>query len=158
MRWVPIMPIKRRIALVVPACALAAILAAPANGAFPGKPGPLVYPRVNINEAADTGGLVLHGPRQKQKPQRLTSNPGDETPSFSANGRSVAFSGNSEPIATAVGRHVYLVNVDGSGQRQLTTGTSFDSNPSFSPNGKQVVFDRHAGTGKTHVFIVNVDG
>ena len=28
----------------------------------------------------------------------------------------------------------------------------------FSPNGKQVVFDRHGGTGKAHIFSVNVDG
>lgn len=138
--------------------AFLAALAASAQAAFPGKPGSLVYPRVNINESADTGGLLLHGPRQRQKPRRLTANPADDTPSFSANGRTVAFSGNSEPIATAVGRHIYLVNVDGTGQRQLTTGTSFDSNPSFSPNGKQVVFDRHAGTGKTHVFAIKVDG
>jgi Tol biopolymer transport system component len=152
------MPIRRRIALVVLAWALVAAMAASAQAAFPGKPGPLVYPRVNINESADSGGLLLHGPRQKQKPQRLTSNPGDETPSFSANGRFVSFSGNSEPTATAVGRHIYVVNVDGTGLRQLTTGPSFDANPSFSPSGKQVVFDRHAGSGKTHVFVINVDG
>jgi TolB protein len=152
------MPIRRRIALVVLACAFVAGMVASAQAAFPGKVGPLVYPRVSVNESADTGGLLLHGPRQRQKPHRLTSNPGDETPSFSANGRVVAFAGNSEPIPTAVGRHIYVVNVDGTGQRQLTTGPSFDSNPSFSLDGKKVVFDRHAGTGKTHVFVVNTDG
>lgn len=150
--------IRNRFALLGVTVAAAAVLATSAQAAFPGKVGPLVYPRVNINEAADTGGLLLHGPRQKQKPHRLTSNPGDETPAFSANGRFVAFAGNSEPIATAVGRHIYVVKVDGSGLRQLTTGTSFDANPSFSPNGKQVVFDRHAGSGKTHVFAINIDG
>lgn len=138
------------------ACAFVAGMAASAQAAFPGKPGPLVYPRVNIDEAADTGGLVLHGPRQKQKPQRLTSNPADEAPSFSANGRFVAFSTITEPLVA--GRHVYVINVDGTGRRQLTAGPSFDANPSFSPNGKQVVFDRHASTGKTHVFVINVDG
>jgi TolB protein len=150
--------IRNRFALLGITAAVAAALATPAQAAFPGKVGPLVYPRVNVNESADTGGLLLHGPRQKQKPHRLTSNPGDETPSFSANGRFVAFSGNSEPTATAVGRHIYLIKVDGTGLRQLTTGPSFDANPSFSPNGKQVVFDRHAATGKTHVFAINVDG
>jgi Tol biopolymer transport system component len=150
--------IWKRLALLGITVAFIAALAASAQAAFPGKVGPLVYPRVNVNEADDTGGLLLHGPRQKQKPQRLTSNPGDETPSFSANGRFVAFAGNSEPTATPVGRHIYVVKVDRTGQRQLTTGPSFDANPSFSPNGKQVVFDRHAGSGKTHVFVINVDG
>jgi Tol biopolymer transport system component len=137
---------------------LVSALAGPAQAAFPGKIGPLVYPRVNLNESADTGGLVLHGPRQRQKPHRLTASPGDDTPSFSANGRFVAFSGNSEPEATSVGRHIYVVKVDGSGLRQLTSGASFDENPAFSPDGKRVVFDRHLGAGKTHIFSVNVDG
>ncbi len=148
--------IRSRFALLGIAVALAAALATSAHAAFPGKVGPVVYPRVSINEADDTGGLTLHGPRQKQKPHRLTSNPTDEAPAFSADGRFVAFSSVTEPLAA--GRHIYVVNVDGTGLRQLTNGPSFDSNPSFSPNGKQVAFDRHAGAGKTHVFVINVDG
>jgi dipeptidyl aminopeptidase/acylaminoacyl peptidase len=61
-------------------------------------------------------------------------------------------------VTTAVGRHIYLVKVDGSGLRQLTSGGGFDENPAFSPNGKQVAFDRHVGTGKAHIFSVKVDG
>jgi Tol biopolymer transport system component len=152
------MPIRRRIALVVLACALLAGLATSAQAAFPGKPGPLVYPRVNINESGDTGGLTLHGPRQKQKPHRLTSNPTDEAPAFSANGRFVAFSSITEPLGAATGRHIYVVKADGAGLRQLTSGPSFDSNPSFSPNGKQIVFERDPGAGKSHVFAINFDG
>jgi Tol biopolymer transport system component len=131
-------------------------MTAPAQAAFPGKPGPLVYPRVSINESEDTGGLTLHGPRQKQKPHRLTANPTDEAPAFSANGRFVAFSSVTEPLAA--GRHIYVVKADGTGLRQLTTGSSFDSNPSFSPDGKQIAFDRDPGAGKSHVFVINVDG
>jgi Tol biopolymer transport system component len=156
MRWIPIMPARRRVAFALLACALVVGLPASAEAAFPGKPGPLVYPRVNIDEADDTGGLTLHGPRQKQKPHRLTSNPTDEAPSFSANGRFVAFSSVTEPPAT--GRHIYVVDVDGSGLRRLTTGPSFDSSPSFSPNGKQIVFERDPGAGKSHVFAINFDG
>ena len=148
--------IRNRFALLGITVAAAAVLATPAQAAFPGKVGSLVYPRVSINESEDTGGLTLHGPRQKQKPHRLTSNPTDEAPAFSANGRFVAFSSVTEPLVA--GRHIYVVKADGTGLRQLTTGSSFDSNPSFSPDGKQVVFDRHGGSGKTHVFAINVDG
>ena len=145
--------------LLATAVLVVSVLAAPAQAAFPGKPGPLVYPRVSFTESADVGGLVLHGPRQRQKPRPLTASSADDTPSFSADGRFVAFAGNYEPgTPLPTGRHIYLVNVDGSGLRQLTSGTSFDGNPAFSPNGKQVVFDRHAGAGKAHIFIVNVDG
>jgi Tol biopolymer transport system component len=138
---------------------MAAVCVGSAQGAFPGKPGPLVYPRVSFGESADTGGLVLHGPRQRQKPHQLTANSGDDTPSFSADGRFVAFAGNYEAgTPLPPGRHIYVVNVDGSGLRQLTSGPDFDENPSFSPDGKKVVFDRHTSAGKAHVFRVNVDG
>jgi Tol biopolymer transport system component len=150
--------IRNRFILLGLAVVLACVLAAPSQAAFPGKVGPLVYPRIKVEESGDVGGLFLHGPRQRQKPHRLTANSGDDTPSFSANGRFVVFSGNSEPAATPIGRHIYLVKVDGSGLRQLTSGASFDENPSFSPNGKQVAFDRHLGAGKTHIFVINIDG
>ena len=138
--------------------AMVAVSVGSAQGAFPGKAGPLVYPRASSGESADVGGLVLHGPRQKQKPHPLTTSSGDDTPSFSADGRFVAFSGNYEPGLAPAGRHIYSVGVDGSGLRQLTTGAGFDENPAFSPDGKRVVFDRHTGTGKAHIFVVNVDG
>lgn len=138
--------------------ALAALLATPVQAAFPGKPGPLAYPRVNLNESGDTGGLLLHGPRQKQKPHRLTSNPTDEAPSFSANGRLVAFSSVDEPLGTATGRHIYVVKSDGSGLRRLTSGPAIDSHPSFSPDARRVVFDRDPGVGKSHIFSISIDG
>ena len=151
--------IRNGLALLGLSVLLVSVLASSVQAAFPGKPGPLVYPRVSFNESADEGGLVLHGPRQRQKPHPLTANSADDTPSFSANGRFVAFAGNYEagtPLPT--GRHIYVVNVDGSGLRQLTSGASFDENPSFSPDGKKVVFDRHSSAGKAHVFVINVDG
>lgn len=151
--------IRDALVLLGLAVAIVAACAGPARAAFPGKPGPLVYPRASFGESADTGGLVLHGPRQRQKPHQLTANSGDDTPSFSADGRLVAFAGNYETgTPLPPGRHIYVVDVDGTGLRQLTTGTSFDENPAFSPSGKQVVFDRRTGTGKAHIFSVNVDG
>jgi Tol biopolymer transport system component len=151
--------IRQLAALVGLVLFLTAALAAPAQAAFPGKPGPLVYSRVNLNESGDTGGLVLHGPRQKQAPRHLTLDPGDGEPSFSANGRLVAFAGNRDPGAPmSTGRHIYVIKADGTGLRQLTSGTSFDENPAFSPDGTQVVFDRRPGVGRSHLFIVNLDG
>jgi dipeptidyl aminopeptidase/acylaminoacyl peptidase len=36
--------------------------------------------------------------------------------------------------------HLYMVNVDGTGLRQFTTGKVEDSNPAFSPDGRWIVF------------------
>ena len=63
---------------------LAALSAAPAEAAFPGTPGQIVYPLTNSGESGTTGGLRLHGPRLSQKPHSLTNEPGDESPAVSA--------------------------------------------------------------------------
>jgi Tol biopolymer transport system component len=146
----------RRIAPLGLALALA-VAAPPARAAFPGVPGPIVYPKLNSDGVGDDrGGLFLHGPRVRQKARPLTGVPGDGSPSFSADGRLIVFTGNRDP-AGSTGIHVYVVNSDGSGLRQLTSAPSFDANPSFAPNGQRVVFDRRVA-GRSHVFAVNVDG
>lgn len=148
----------RRGTLSLGALATAAMLASSAHAAFPGTPGPLVYPRVKLNPSGDTGGLFLHGPRQKQKPRRLISSPSAEAPSFSANGKLVAFSASAAVPGAAVGRHIYVVKADGTGLRQLTTGSTFDAHPSFSPDSRRIVFDRDPGQGKSHIFSIAIDG
>lgn len=137
-----------------------AAVAAPAEAAFPGTPGPLAYSHGFANETEDVGGIVAHGPRKSQAAQTLTHDRSDGTPSYSADGRTIAFSGNREP-STPTGPerlHIYVMNADGSGVRALTSGESRDFNPSFSPDGQEVVFDRIVGLGRFHVFIVNIDG
>ncbi len=144
--------------IALAALGLIALVTAPAQAAFPGKPGPIAYSRVKISEFGDTGGLLVHGPRKKDAPRRLTESLGDANPSYSPNGRLLAFEGNRDP-GEPRGRHIYLINRDGSGIRQLTSGDFYDSNPSFSANGKLVVFDRGGLQGHvTHIFSVATGG
>ncbi len=133
--------------------------AAPAQATFPGSPGPLVYPRSSFSESSfDNGGLFAHGPRLSQKPQQLTTDPDDNAPSFSADGHLIAFASNRD-AGTSSGTHIYVMNADGSGVRQLTSGSAFDSDPSFSPDGERVVFDRRTGgSGSSRIYAVGVDG
>lgn len=144
------------------AVVMVAVTVGPAEAAFPGRAGPLAYPRVNLNESADTGGLVLHGPRQKQRLRPLTTSPGDDTPSFSAGGRLVTFSGNHEPGAAPAGRHIYLVNVDGSGLRKLTSGSFNDSELVYMPSGGRIVFvsdrDHDVKTDRSDIFAMAPNG
>jgi Tol biopolymer transport system component len=141
------------------ACGLVGLLgAAPAQAAFPGVPGPIAFSHTDFNEGGDSGGLLSHGPRKRDPLLELTDQPGDSSPSYSPNGCQIVFSGNRDPGETR-GSHIYLMNRDGSGVRQLTSGGFYDSNPSFAPSGRSVVFDRGDLQGRsTHIFGISVDG
>ena len=144
----------RSLAATVAAALTLVLAAAPSSdAAFPGVPGTIIYAK-SANFGED-GGLVVHGPKQRQRPQQLTSDPGDHDPSYSADGRMIVFAGDRDGNASP-GNHIYVARRGGGQVRELTSG-GFDSNPSFSPNGRQVVFDRRAAQA-TRIFIVNVDG
>ncbi|HEX5610428.1 MAG TPA: hypothetical protein VFX45_10100 [Solirubrobacterales bacterium] len=69
---------------------------------------------------------------------QLTEDPTDTEPSFSPDGRTIAF---------VRGGDIYSVRPDGSGQRHLTSGAELDSVPVVSANGRFVVFERRAAEG-----------
>ena len=84
---------------------------------------------------APEGGLFAV---KDQHLNQLTENPADTEPSFSADGHTIAFVREGD---------VYAMRADGSGQRQLTSGSELDSRPLVSPNGKIVVFERRTAAG-----------
>lgn len=69
---------------------------------------------------------------------QLTEDPTDSEPSFSADGRTIAF---------VRAGDIYAMRADGSGQRQLTSGPELDSRPQVSPSGRFVAFERRASAG-----------
>ncbi|HEX5526512.1 MAG TPA: hypothetical protein VFX44_04840 [Solirubrobacterales bacterium] len=64
---------------------------------------------------------------------QLTEDPADREPSFSADGRKIAFVRKGD---------IWVMRADGSGQLQLTSGSAIDSRPLVSPNGRYVLFQR----------------
>jgi Tol biopolymer transport system component len=97
--------------------------------------------------ATEEGGLfaVKQGTRNQ-----LTEDPADTEPSFSPDGRTIAF---------ARDGHIYTVRPDGSGERRLTNGSAIDSRPQISPNGAIVMFERRAAEGEpANLYTVRVNG
>lgn len=137
------------------------VVTAPVKAAYPGAIGPLAYSKITVGEteAEYHGGLLVHGPRERQAPRQLSDEPGDGNPSYSPDGRFVAFEGKRHTGENPSGTHIFVMESDGSDIRRLTGGDFYDSNPSFSLNGKLVVFDRVAMSGgRTHIFSVSVNG
>ena len=69
---------------------------------------------------------------------QLTEDPTDTEPAFSPDGRAIAY---------VRGGDVFSVRADGSGLRQLTSGSALDAAPVVSPDGKFVVLERRASEG-----------
>lgn len=124
---------------------IVALLAVPAVAAAKG--GAVVFSRVSATtvpakeapatapEVKKEGGLfAVRDGRLNQ----LTENPADTEPSFSPDGRTIAFVREGD---------VYSVRADGSGERHLSSGADLDSAPVVSPNGRFVVFERRASAG-----------
>jgi tricorn protease-like protein len=114
-------------------------LALPASAMAKARPGAVVFSQAWSTRSGDEetlkGGLFAV---RDGHTNQLTEDPGDVEPSFSADGRTIAFARDGD---------LFSIRPDGSGQRQLTSGTEVDSAPRVSPNGNYVLFERRASAG-----------
>lgn len=96
----------------------------------------------------------------------LTTNLADDAyPDVSHNGRMIAFMrGISRNCSTPYYGHLWVMNADGTGERQLLKDDLWnDFRPDFSPDGQRILFSRApAGRGCAGVdlalWVINVDG
>ncbi|HEX9115560.1 MAG TPA: Tol-Pal system beta propeller repeat protein TolB, partial [Anaerolineae bacterium] len=75
-----------------------------------------------------------------------------ESPAWSPDGRRMAFT------SLRGGRwQILLVNADGSGARQMTTGAYDARYPAWSPDGRWLAFAGDRG-GRWEIYVIPVDG
>ena len=77
---------------------------------------------------------------------------------WSPDGTRLAFAAeNTESDDPYWGRHIWVVEADGSNMAQLTSGSQWDDRPSWSPDGNQIVFQRFF-EGDNYIVTIDVDG
>jgi Tol biopolymer transport system component len=54
-------------------------------------------------------------------------------------------------------RNIWIMNADGTGNRQLTTGSAYDGGPVVTPDGRYIVFDSTRG-GRDNIWRMDADG
>lgn len=129
----------RRYAIVIALFSIGACLFSGTAGASTARP--IVYSKTSW-EWTDPEGerhIVTWGglfaTRDGLKYQ-LTTDPRDQQPSVSRDGSTIVF---------VRAGDLYAMAADGSGQRQLTSGSELDELPQVSPDGSLVLFVRRAG-------------
>jgi len=160
-----------RCALCVAALLLAAALPAiPAEAAWPGREGAVLYRGLEPgfeSEGWEPVGLSQTGLGVFQIKDRVTTDPGDQDPQVSPNGRLVVFARGVEAneYGGVTARAIFVMRRDGSQLRQLTRPhpASSDLEPTFDASGQRVLFVRVGdetvrGTSRGDIYSVNLAG
>jgi dipeptidyl aminopeptidase/acylaminoacyl peptidase len=99
-------------------------------------------------------------------PRQITNGDWSHTgPSFSADGKWIAFSSNRSPDAEMAFRtsYVYAANVETGEIRQITRMSGTSGSPTFSPDGKTIAFMHadsvdHSAWAESRLWMMNADG
>ena len=111
--------------------------------------------KVAFSVAAERGGnsdIFLMDLRSHAQSRRTVDPAIDTSPSFSPDGRQIAF--NSDRSGTP---EIYIMNSDGSNPHRLSFGDGKYTDPVWSPTGEYIAFTKQTG-GEFHIGVMKPDG
>jgi Tol biopolymer transport system component len=143
----------RGVAVLASTLLCALLLAAFAQAAFPGANGKIAF----VNQPCCSGPLDIYTINPDGSGlKRLTTN-GGRFPDWSPDGTKIAYLG---PCDSCAGGAVHVMNADGSGDVQLTSGGTY-AYPAWSPDGNRIAFVDYTPSdpdGGNRLFVINADG
>jgi Tol biopolymer transport system component len=139
------------VAVMIGLACVALVGSSPASATFPGHNGKIAF------DHKGPGGYHVYTmkPDGTHKHQ-LTHDPNSEEPSFSANGKRIAFDSARVTVLPFSEFDVFTMKAGGSDQLPLTDDPAFDVNPAFSPSG-EIAFDSYR-EGDPEIWLMNSDG
>jgi TolB protein len=144
-------------ALLCAACASVFAAGAPsARAAFPGANGRIAFESDRAGNP-DVWTMDADG----QNPKNLTEKYDgvDGVPAWSADGRRLVFvSDRVGPANPTADFEIFVMNADGSDQRQVTFNEQDDDWPAWAPDGDRIVFQRWLGDEDIDVFTIRANG
>ena len=130
------------VAVVLLVVMLMVVKARPAEATFPGPNGKIAYAVLNSGIYTINPG----GGGKYKVTDTLVS--GDAKPSYSPNGKRIAYSD-----YDGQDYEIYTINVGGGGKTQVTNNNAHDFYPAYSPDSKRIAY-----TGDNGIYTINADG
>jgi Tol biopolymer transport system component len=82
----------------------------------------------------------------------------ESQPSWSPDGSHVLFGRYAADWQTSNAHPLFVINSDGSGERQLTSGGFYDARGVWAPDGSKILFARVFSAFSSQLFLINADG
>ena len=142
----------RRLALAVPLIFLLA--ASSAHAAFPGSNGKIAFSRELAPLGSSPVQIFAVDP-SGVGPVSLASNANLDfsVPDWSPDGRRIAMGGQNTSTSDT---HIYVMNANGSGRRQVTFGSG-EISPSWAPDGQSLAFVKDHPTTGYDIWLLKTD-
>lgn len=136
-------------------CLSALVAVGPADAAFPGANGKIVF---FSNRDAGAGEIYATSPTGGAATRLTFPTGGNSDPAFSPEGSRIAFNRSGDIYVMGAGG----MKPDGTGARQITKRTSVEGEPAWSPDGTKIAYvansiDVDGGT-DPEIWVVNADG